>query len=65
LKARNIKIREIEFLKPEGEHKIEFNARDKRFDEVWTKLKVFELVEYSVSFTHLIFTGIRNLILIS
>ncbi|GJN89782.1 hypothetical protein Rhopal_002771-T1 [Rhodotorula paludigena] len=46
LRDRNIRVRDIEYLAPPDEQRKELNEHDRRFEDTWTKLRVFEMVEY-------------------
>ncbi|BGP15059.1 hypothetical protein JCM10213_002797 [Rhodosporidiobolus nylandii] len=45
LEQRGIRVRDIAYLSPPGDAK-ELDEHDKRFHDTWTKLRVFEMVEY-------------------
>ncbi|KAM0788763.1 hypothetical protein ACM66B_002854 [Microbotryomycetes sp. NB124-2] len=46
LESRGIVVRDIEYLEPVKELKTTLDGHDHRFADTWTKLRVFELVEY-------------------
>ncbi|KAK4056588.1 hypothetical protein OIO90_002436 [Microbotryomycetes sp. JL221] len=46
LEQRDIIVRDIDYLEPVKELKTTLDGHDHRFADTWTKLRVFELVEY-------------------
>lgn len=48
LESQGIRVRDIEYLEPQAQNKGELNEHDLRFDDTWTKLRCFEMVEYEV-----------------
>lgn len=49
LTRRGIRVREIEYLQPPADKQADFDEHDLRFQDTWTKLRVFEMAEYEVS----------------
>ncbi len=49
LQRRGIRVREIEYLQPPADKQADFDEHDLRFQDTWTKLRVFEMAEYDVS----------------
>ena len=49
LARRGIRVREIEYLQPPADKQADFDEHDLRFQDTWTKLRVFEMAEYEVS----------------
>lgn len=48
LTRRGIKVREIEYLQPPPDKQADLDEHDLRFQDTWTKLRVFEMAEYEV-----------------
>ncbi|GAA5866408.1 hypothetical protein JCM3774_004670 [Rhodotorula dairenensis] len=46
LARRGIKVREIEYLQPPPDKQADLDEHDLRFQDTWTKLRVFEMAEY-------------------
>lgn len=49
LGRRGIHVREIEYLQPPPDKQANLDEHDLRFQDTWTKLRVFEMAEYDVS----------------
>ena len=48
LQQRGIAVRDIDYLQPPDEQRKKLDEHDRRFEDTWTKLRVFEMAEYDV-----------------
>lgn len=59
LTRRGIRVREIEYLQPPADKQADYDEHDLRFQDTWTKLRVFEMAEYEVSWPSRCESGIE------